>query len=324
MAEIRLRLTENELSTISRTGAIAWLIKGMNIENAQDALRSSIRQQSDDPTASQKIMIEEKRQKLLSQINKFYETAMVITNGMELEGGEGLQQDDPELCLEEADGYNFPGINILEEDSILNLSDNADSAAEQKELELRKGQANDCLEKLHQALGDRSVVFREKLHSNKSVHHQGTRSTKELQKITLAINKHAREYRRSRAAMQQLGTDSDTLTSYQSLKADDLAVSKEVTEENRCGQGSDKLAWFWRINSATNSQKSEWMYEFYQVNWLKAKVRYDHWSEELKLVQHEMYWTVCWFQNQELMWRRRSGKSIKNGHKAYAEKQAFM
>lgn len=62
----------------------------------------------------------------------------------------------------------------------------------------------------------------------------------------------------------------------------------------------------------------------YRVNWLKAKARYDRWSEELKLVQHEMHWTVRWFQNQELMWRRRSGESIKNGHKAYAEKQAFM
>ncbi|KAG1897761.1 uncharacterized protein F5891DRAFT_956770 [Suillus fuscotomentosus] len=72
----------------------------------------------------------------------------------------------------------------------------------QEELELRKGQANDCLEKLRQALSDRSVVLQEKLHSNKSIHHQGTRSTKELRKITLAINKHAQEYRRSRAAMQ--------------------------------------------------------------------------------------------------------------------------
>ncbi|KAG1797545.1 uncharacterized protein BJ212DRAFT_1289685 [Suillus subaureus] len=31
----------------------------------------------------------------------------------------------------------------------------------------------------------------------------------------------------------------------------------------------------------------------YWVNWLKAKAQYDRWSEELKLVQHEMYWTVC-------------------------------
>ncbi|KAG1828201.1 hypothetical protein EV424DRAFT_1344918 [Suillus variegatus] len=305
MAEIRLRLTENEVSTNGRTGAVAWLIEGINIENAQDGLRSSIRQLPEDPTASQRTLMEEKRQKLLSRINKFHETALVMTNGMELEGGAGLHQDDPELCLEEADGSNFPGIEELGEDSILDIGDDADSPAEvaklwmpswgtsdpimndvvmplrQEELELRKGQANDCLEKLRQALGDRSVVFREKLHSNKSIHHQA-------------------------------------------LKAEDLTVSKEVTEENRHGQGSDRLAWFWRINSAEDSQKSEWMNEFYRVNWLKAKARYDRWSEELKLVQHEMCWTVWWFQKQESEWRARADESIKNGHRAYAEKQASM
>ncbi|KAG1897286.1 uncharacterized protein F5891DRAFT_957412, partial [Suillus fuscotomentosus] len=172
MAEIRLRLTENEVSTNGRTGAVAWLIEGINIENAQDGLRSSIRQLPEDPTASQRTLMEEKRQKLLSRINKFHETALVMTNGMELEGGAGLHQDDPELCLEEADGSNFPGIEELGEDSILDIGDDADSPAEvaelwisswgtsdpimndvvmplhQEELEPRKGQANDCLEKL--------------------------------------------------------------------------------------------------------------------------------------------------------------------------------
>ncbi|KAG1893225.1 uncharacterized protein F5891DRAFT_1196677 [Suillus fuscotomentosus] len=252
MAEIRLRLTENELSSHGRTGAISWLIEGINIENTQDTLRSSIRQQSDNPTASQRIIIEEKRQKLLSRIHKFHETAVVITNGMELEGRERLQHDDPELCLGEAKGLIFSGIDDIEEDGNLDLGDDADShpevaelwmpsweasdvimddvimALQQEELELRKGQANDSLEKLRQALGDRSVIFREKSHSNKSVHHQGTRSTKELRKITLAINKHAREYRRSRAAMQRLGADSDTLASYQVLKAEDLTTAQPV------------------------------------------------------------------------------------------------
>jgi hypothetical protein len=35
MAEIRLRLTGNEVSTNGRTRAVAWLIEGINIENAQ-------------------------------------------------------------------------------------------------------------------------------------------------------------------------------------------------------------------------------------------------------------------------------------------------
>ncbi|KAG1746056.1 uncharacterized protein EDB91DRAFT_1049697, partial [Suillus paluster] len=262
MAEIRLRLTENEMSTNGRSGSVAWLIEGINIENAQDAVRASIRQLPEHPTASQRTVIEEKRQKLMSRINKFDRTAMVMTNGMELEGGEGVPQDDPELCLEEADGPNFPSIEDPEEDSILDPEGEVDLPAEvakvwmpswaatdtimddiivalrQEELKLQKGQANDCLEKLRQALGDRSVVFREKIHS---IHHQGTRSKKELLQITLSINKQARGYRRSRAAMQCLGADSDTLALYQPLKAQDLVVSKEVTEENRHGQGSDRL-----------------------------------------------------------------------------------
>ncbi|KAG2028676.1 hypothetical protein BDR03DRAFT_813922, partial [Suillus americanus] len=133
-----------------------------------------------------------------------------------------------------------------------------------------------------------------------------------------------RGYRRSRAAMQRLGADLDTLALYQPLRAQDLGVSKEITEENRHGQGSDALTWFWRINNAEDSQKNEWMDEFYRVNWLKAKARYDRWNEELTLVQHEMFWTVSWFRTQEARWRARADESTKDGHKAYAEKQASM
>ncbi|KAG1830059.1 hypothetical protein F4604DRAFT_1695666 [Suillus subluteus] len=337
MAEIRLRLTENELSANGRTGSVAWLIEGINIENSQ--------QLPQDPTASQRTGIEEKWQKLMARIIKFHEAAEVMTNGMDLKGGEGAPLDNPELCLEEADISNMED---PEEEDILDFDGNIDSPAEvteiwmpswaasghimddvvlalcQEELELRKGQANDCLEKLRQALGDRSVVFREKIHSNKSVHHQGTRSKKELQTITLSINRHARGYSRARAAMLRLGADSDTVAVYQPLKPQDLVVSKEVTEENRHGQGSDKLAWFWRINNMEDSQKNLWMNEFYRVNWLKAKARYDRWSEELKLVQHEMFWTISWFRTQEERWRVRADESIKNGNRAYAERQASM
>jgi hypothetical protein len=35
MAEIRFRLIENELSNNASTGSVAWLIEGINIENAQ-------------------------------------------------------------------------------------------------------------------------------------------------------------------------------------------------------------------------------------------------------------------------------------------------
>ncbi|KAG1721503.1 uncharacterized protein EDB91DRAFT_1026363, partial [Suillus paluster] len=131
MAEIRLRLTENELSANGRTGSVAWLIEGINIENSQDALRLSIRQLPQDPTASQRTGIEEKRQKLMAQIIKFHEAVEVMTNGMELKGGEGAPLDNPELCLEEADISNMED---PEEEDILDFDGNIDSPAEVTEI----------------------------------------------------------------------------------------------------------------------------------------------------------------------------------------------
>jgi hypothetical protein len=260
-----------------------WMINLIAAFN-RDALRSSIRQLQQDPTTNQLTAIEEKRQKLMTLINKFHETAEVMTDGMEFGGGlsQGVPQDDPDLCLQEDEGEDVDEVED-ENDVVFEIDpgspaevaelwmpswvtsehpfDLALSRLRQEELELRKGQANDCLEKLRQALGDRSVVFREKIHSNKSIHHHGTRSKKELHKITLSINKHARGYRRARAAMMRLGADDNVLKVYQSLNAEDLAVNKEVTEENRHSQSSDRLAWFWRISNGPHSEKNEWMNE---------------------------------------------------------------
>ncbi|KAG2057845.1 hypothetical protein BDR06DRAFT_1004977 [Suillus hirtellus] len=72
---------------------------------------------------------------------------MVITNGMELEGQERLQHDDPELCLGEAEGLIFSGIDDIEEDEVAELwmlsweasdviIDDVIMALQQEELEL--------------------------------------------------------------------------------------------------------------------------------------------------------------------------------------------
>jgi hypothetical protein len=45
--------------------------------------------------------------------------------------------------------------------------------------------------------------------------------------------------------MERLGVDKDTLArTSQTILPEQLSVDKEVTEENRFWQGSDKLAWF--------------------------------------------------------------------------------
>jgi hypothetical protein len=46
----------------------------------------------------------------------------------------------------------------------------------------------------------------------------------------------------------------------------------------------------------------------YRVNWLRAKARYDRWSEELQLVPKEMEWTIATFRHYEEEWRKRAEK----------------
>ncbi|KAG1743586.1 uncharacterized protein EDB91DRAFT_1080989 [Suillus paluster] len=177
------------------------------------------------------------------------------------------------------------------------------AALQAEELELRKGQANNCLEKLCLALGHKAIIYCQHFQSADSVW-TGTRSKQEAQCCRLKIEKYVRSYQRARSSMQRLGMDQDTLLdgAYQEILPEQLSVDKEVTEENRFGQGSDRLAWFWRVNNAQESQKDAWMDEFYRVNWLKAKARWQRWEEELCLVQHEMGWTLSWFKHEQEEW----------------------
>jgi hypothetical protein len=47
-----------------------------------------------------------------------------------------------------------------------------------------------------------------------------------------------------------LEASQDILQKFQLIKPDELGVSKDITEENRFGQGSDILPWFWRIGAS--------------------------------------------------------------------------
>jgi hypothetical protein len=140
--------------------------------------------------------------------------------------------------------------------------------------------------------------------------------------------------------IKSVGTPED-LVIYQKLDEKDLAIVKDITKAKRFGQGSDSLAWFWRIGPSQDAMTGEWMeecesnllfvfylftliYLVYRVNWLRAKARVDRWVEELVLVKHEMQWTIRWFQYQANLWRERSEReegSLPIGHKAYAKKQ---
>ncbi|KAG1817221.1 uncharacterized protein BJ212DRAFT_1270704 [Suillus subaureus] len=60
MAEIQLKLAKTEYADTGKTGLISWLLNGINLEGAQDALRVDIWQLPRNASAVQKAAVEEK------------------------------------------------------------------------------------------------------------------------------------------------------------------------------------------------------------------------------------------------------------------------
>ncbi|KAI6137277.1 hypothetical protein F5141DRAFT_1209605 [Pisolithus sp. B1] len=257
-----------------------------------------------------------KRQRLSSRIEKFHSDGEAFLKGLEIDGTL-TPQDDPtfwdwEAPEEEVEELASELMSIWMPSSIgsAKLTELGLDDLLKEERELQIGQANDCLDQPRTNLGNKAM--------------EGTRTKKEIQKVVARVNKHVRCYQRARQVILRLEPDVDAAEKYQEILPEDLAVSKEVTEENGFGQGSSKLAWFWMMggeHSQLNVQGGGLMEEFYRINWLKARARRDRWKEEVSLVRHEMLWTCLWFEHHKNMWEKRAVQSSEPGREAYAKKQ---
>ena len=323
-------------------------------------------------TTTQKANILQKQQRLYTRIAKFNQTAQLFVSGLDIDVTFS-HQDDPNFCPEEKgenlndkererafwgaladedaeeDGYeddsneSFPedlplwmpsyvGASCLKEAGLGDLVE--------EEVQLRIGQANDSLERLRTHLDHKSILYRMTSRRSNSVR-TDTRSKQDIRRVALKITRDARGYHRARASPTRLEAPQNILQKYQPIKPDELGVPKDITEENRLGQSSYILPWFWRIGGNQSGPPGIWdeeckcynilIFEFpfkihvclklHRVSWFKARARYERWKEELEIVKHEMVWTTLWFKHHEQEWERCYKTYSKPGLKAYAAKQ---
>jgi hypothetical protein len=173
-----------------------------------------------------------------------------------------LDEDDE---FEEPDEAEVP--SVLPEEVVLPLPSNIISvelrvpleSLRLVERELRKGQANDALEGLRVALANKSLLLL--THVNKSTTtKQSTRAWAGVRNAQTHVLSHARSYQRAWQALKCVGTPEDLLV-YQKLDVNDLVTVKDITMAKRFGQGSDTLAWFWRIGPSQDALTGEWLEE---------------------------------------------------------------
>ena len=131
------------------------------------------------------------------------------------------------------------------------------------ERELRIGQANDSLEGIRIGLANKSLLLLTNVNQSKSTK-QSTRAWQSVRNTQAQILFHARSYQRAWKALKFIGIPEDQIV-YQKLEEKDLVVVKDVTMAKRFGQGSDRLAWFWRIGPSQDELTGEWMEECEKV-----------------------------------------------------------
>lgn len=239
----------------------------------------------ENPTMRQQLKVKRMGVRLARQMKAFVQASSSVLPSVDEMDLRPFQYDsintpvseyvEPEDLVDgmvEDDGFNeedddTEAVSIHPESVILPLPSNIVSAKDRPALtslisverELRKGQANDALEGLRIGLANKSLLLLTDVNQSTSTK-QSTRAWASVRNTQSQILFHARVYQRAWRALKSVGRPEDLLV-YQTLEEKDLVVVKDITMAKRFGQGSERLAWFWRIGPNKESMTGEWMEE---------------------------------------------------------------
>lgn len=248
-------------------------------------LRLEISKLPQKPTVKQKLKIARMRSCLGKQVRDFLDAASSFLPHLEETDLKPIEDDsidtpmeesvepeeivdaslDDDFFYEEEDEAEAP--SVLPESVILPLPSNIISvklrlsldSLTSVERELRKGQANDSLEGLRIGLANKSLLLLNDVNQSTSTK-QSTRAWASVRNTQSQILFHASGYQRAWKALKCVGTAEDLMV-YKKLEQKDLVVVKDISKAKRFGQGSDSLAWFWRIGPGEDALTGEWMEE---------------------------------------------------------------
>lgn len=129
-----------------------------------------------------------------------------------------------------------------------------------QELELREGQANEALHNLRYELGHKALLMRTTLR-NANSQRTGTRARAEVAKAITKVGQYQKTYLRARRAIRKLTPSMAILARFRPLTMEDMKMPGDWVEENRVGQRSDEMAWFWRLDLDKDVTDGSWMEE---------------------------------------------------------------
>ena len=245
-------------------------------------MRSEIRKIGQNPSSDEKTKIQDLRELLQTRVEAFHQQGLRFiqsdstlpsafssskasaATGLDLEesdeeafflGAESeWEEEDVELPIEWAT-IQLPSSFTQTERVQMSLE-----KLGEVEAELREGQANDALEALRTGLAEKSLRFRTEVKPAKSQKTM-TRAWDSIHRADKQIRGSVQSYRLGRAALEALEVSSELLNRYKEIQKKDLKMSRDVVEENRVGQRSSELPWFWRLDGKWDRDRGEFLKE---------------------------------------------------------------
>src|SRR5882762_2147181 len=93
-----------------------------------------------------------------------------------------------------------------------------------------------------------SLLFHTQVRNSKS-QRTSLKAWDNVNKQDAVAKQHKHTYNNTQKALIRLDIDRNYLSILQDITPEDMKMAGDVTEENRVGQRSSMLAWFWRLGS---------------------------------------------------------------------------
>lgn len=246
-------------------------------------MRSDVRRLGRKLSSEDQIKIQDRRESLQTRVGAFHQQALRFIHpdaslpahpsstkvpeaiGLDLEeSDEGVFFHDGESEWEEEEDVEMPIEQVMIWlPSSFTKSERVKMGLEQVatvEAGLREGQANDALEALQAGLAEKSLRFRTEVKPAKSQKTM-TRAWDSIHRADKQIQGAVQCYRLAQSALEHLGVSSELLGQYKEIQKKDLKMSRDVVEENRVGQRSSELPWFWRLDRRWDKDRGEFLKE---------------------------------------------------------------
>lgn len=244
-------------------------------------MRSDIRALGSKLSPADKAKIQDRRESLQTKIEAFHQQARGFipldttpilnpsSDALELMEGDLEDSDEEAFFLNDESEWEEEDMETPIEQVKLWLPSSLTNAERtgiglgqvaKVEAELREGQANDALEALRAGLAEKSLRFRTEVKPAKSQKTM-TRAWDSIHRADKQIREAVRCYQLAHSALESLEVDKELMGRYQKIQKQDLKMSRDIVEENRVGQRSSELPWFWRLDRKWTEDGEEFLKE---------------------------------------------------------------